>query len=98
MPTTSKGGVLMNEKCLSCISAGLFLLTMIPLTLAAIHWFHGPLEFLLSLHLHLPCILSALGVVAALVGAKGDLRFHLVLFNVLSLSLYLIFSTNLYSL
>jgi len=51
----------MNEKCLSCISAGLFLLTMIPLTLAAIHWFHGPLELL-------------------------------------SLSLYLIFSTNLHSL
>ena len=88
----------MNEKCLSCISAGLFLLTMIPLTLAAIHWFQKPLELLLSFHLHLPCVLSGLEIAAAWIGAKGDLRFNLVLFNVLSLSLYLIFSTNLHSL
>lgn len=92
------GGVPMNEKCLSCISAGLFLLTMLPLTLAAIHWFHTPLEMLLSLHLHFPCVLSGLGILAALIGAKGDLKFNLVLFNVLTLSLYLIFSTGMHSL
>lgn len=88
----------MKGKCLSCISAGLFLLTMLPLTLAAIHWFYKPLEMLLSLHLHLPCVLSGLGVVAAMIGAKGELKFNLVLFNVLTLSLYLIFSTSLHSL
>lgn len=88
----------MNEKCLSCISAGLFLLTMLPLTLAAVHWYEGPLEFLLSLHLHLPCVLSGLGIVAALIGAKGDLKFNLVLFNMLTLSLYLIFSTSMHPL
>lgn len=88
----------MNEKCLSCVSAVLFLLTMLPLTLAAIHWFHKPLEILLSFHLHFPCVLSSLGIVAAMIGAKGDLKFNLVLFNVLTLSLYLIFSTSLHSL
>ncbi|MGH2317896.1 hypothetical protein ACRC6Q_09000 [Planococcus sp. SE5232] len=87
----------MNGKCLSCISAVLFLLTMLPLSMAAIHWFYKPLEILLSLHLHLPCVLSGLGIVAAMIGAKGDLRFNLVLFNVLTLSLYLIFSTSLHS-
>ncbi|MDQ0427354.1 hypothetical protein QOZ98_000179 [Planomicrobium stackebrandtii] len=88
----------MYKKCFACISAGLLLLTMLPLTLAAIHWFHTPLELLLSFHLHFPCFLSGAGIVAALIGAKGDLKFNLVLFNVLTLSLYLIFSTNLHSL
>ena len=86
----------MYKKGFSYISAGLLLLTMLPLTFAAIHWFPKPLELLLSVHLHLPCLLSGLGVVAALFGAKGDLRFNLVLFNVLTLSLYLIFITDLH--
>lgn len=85
------------NKCLSCISAGLFLLTTLPLTLAAIHWFYEPLEILLSFHLHLPCVLSALGILAALTGTKGDIKFNLVLFNLLTLSLYLIFITQLHS-
>lgn len=88
----------MNGKCLSCISAGLLLLTILPLTLAAIHWFNKPLELLLSFNEHLPCVLSGLGIVAALIGAKGDIKFNLVLFNVLTLSLYLIFTTHLHSL
>ncbi|MBT2570838.1 hypothetical protein [Planococcus sp. ISL-110] len=86
----------MYKKYFSYISAVLLLLTMLPLTLAAIHWFHEPLELLLSLHLHLPCFLSGLGVLAALIGTKGDLRFNLILLNVLTLSLYLIFLTDLY--
>ncbi|ANU10960.1 hypothetical protein A1A1_08109 [Planococcus antarcticus DSM 14505] len=86
----------MYKKCFSWISAGLLLLTMLPLTLAAIHWFHKPLELLLVFHLHFPCVLSGLGVVAALIGAKGDIKFNLVLFNLLTLCLYLIFSTGLH--
>lgn len=88
----------MKGKWLSYISAVLFLSTMLPLMLAAIHWFHKPLEILLSLHLHLPCVLSSLGIVAAVFGAKGDLKFNLVLFNTLTLSLYIIFSTSLHTL
>ncbi|MGE6370048.1 hypothetical protein ACQKDB_13055 [Planococcus kocurii] len=63
-----------------------------------IHWFEGPLEFLLNLHLHLPNLLSGLGVVTALIGKKGDLKFNLVLFNMLSLSLYVILTAHLNSL
>ncbi|WP_142829968.1 hypothetical protein [Planococcus soli] len=88
----------MYKNCFSCISASMLFLTMLPLTLAAIHWFNKPLELLMSFHLHFPCFLSGFGIVAALIGAKGDMKFNLVLFNVLTLSLYLIFSTNLHSL
>lgn len=88
----------MKRKWLSYISAVLFLSTMLPLMLAAIHWSHKPLGILMSLDLHLPCVLSSLGIVAAVFGAKGDFKFNLVLFNVLTLSLYLIFSTSLHSL
>lgn len=87
----------MYKKCFSCISAFILLLTMLPLTLAAIHWFSKPLELLMSLHLHFPCFLSGVGIVAALIGAKGDMKFNLVLFNVMTLSLYLIFSNNFHS-
>ncbi len=92
---TVKGGVLMSGKYCSYISATLCFLTLLPLTLAAIHWLQGPLEFLLGVHPHLPCLLSGLGVIAALFGKKGDWKFNLVLFNTLSLSLYLILITNL---
>lgn len=87
----------MYKKCFSCISAIILLLTMLPLTFAAIHWFHKPLELLLSFHLHFPCFLSGMGIVTALIGARGDMKFNLVLFNVMTLGLYLIFSSNLHS-
>ncbi|ANU13135.1 hypothetical protein B481_0485 [Planococcus halocryophilus Or1] len=85
----------MTEKCFSCISASICLLTLLPLALAAIHWFQGPLEILLNVHLYLPSLLSVLGVGAAIIGIKGDLKLNLVLFNVLSLSLYVILTINL---
>lgn len=85
----------MNEKCFSCISASICLLTLLPLTLAAIHWFQGPLEFLLNVHPQLPSLLSVVGLVSALIGIKGDLKLNLVLFNFLSLSLYVILTINL---
>ncbi|EGA90430.1 hypothetical protein GPDM_05366 [Planococcus donghaensis MPA1U2] len=50
---------------------------------------------MLNVHLYLPSLLSILGVGAALIGIKGDLKLNLVLFNILSLSLYAILTVNL---
>jgi hypothetical protein len=72
------------------MSVCFFLVTIIPLGLASIHWMNAPMNILMSFNAYFPCLIGATGIVLALIGLKGDLKLYLILANSLSLGLYLI--------
>ncbi|PSL40955.1 hypothetical protein B0H99_10387 [Planomicrobium soli] len=80
----------MLRNFLSFISVCFFLVTIIPLGLASIHWMYTPMNLLMSINVYFPCLIGAAGIALALTGLKGDLKLYLILANSLSLGLYLI--------
>ncbi|TWT25954.1 hypothetical protein [Planomicrobium sp. CPCC 101110] len=80
----------MLRNFLSFMSVFFFLVTIVPLGLASIHWVNAPMNLLMSFNVYFPCLIGAAGILFALTGPKGDLKLYLILANSLSLGLYLI--------
>jgi hypothetical protein len=69
----------------------LFLLGIVPLALASLHWSHLSLKVLVGVNPFLPCLIGLSGIALGCMGKSSDLKLYLITLNLLSILLYLIF-------